>query len=434
MILDNKTLPLPSTEIVEGTGYPIIQIVKEDPDAPPAYETVAAVAETSIPRPRAQRQYRKPVSPYAPPPSTRYASEYASSSTSLGISGETARPFAPPPSTRYAPEFASSSASLTVSTFDQTSVSGRSIPLGGEPSLASPAGGLSSSTLYSPPVFSPKHKRSWFSSKSRTIKEVREWAMNQINDLLGKRFSELEECKSVLNGCRDALSAYSVSMSTFLQEPLSQQHTFFYWSIVNRSSESTRLPTLLSALLSFGTPLTEDTRADIRNACLLMNDEPLFQSLRRYRDFMRLPASHEIVFGDGALPVDDVTVENMLSAEPAFLVKMKIAQFVKRVNFEKDVTIEFIAQRRAWKLTFSVSSSKNPKWDLTLTLLENGESTPMDSQLVIEDVSSEAAADSKPQPPLTVRMKHSMLVPSKKDKIVVSLEDGSLIGSSIRSP
>ncbi|KIK63063.1 hypothetical protein GYMLUDRAFT_989120 [Collybiopsis luxurians FD-317 M1] len=390
MILDDKTLPLTPTEV--KSGNPVIQVIKDVPDAPPSYDIVVT-AETSSLHSGQPTELSEPDSSYSPPSNPyRLRSNYASSSTvTVSAAGD-----------------ASSSASLY------------------EPNLAPlPLTSPSSSTPYTPPTFIPKHKRSWFGGKSRTIKEVREWASNVIQDLLG-RSVDLEECKTVLSGCKDALSTYNIAISTFLQEPLFQQHTFFHWSVVNRPSESTRFPSLLSALLPFGSPLTDETRADIRHACLLINDQGLFQSLRCHRDFMRLPTSHEMVFGDG-IPIDDITVENMPSAEPAFLVKMDIAQFVKRMNFEKDVTLEFIAQR-----------DKHPKWDLTLTLLENSESTPIDSRFVIEDVSPShddpSYTSSKPKPSQDIRMKHSMLVPAKKDKIVVSLEDGSLIGSSIRSP
>ncbi|KAE9400212.1 hypothetical protein BT96DRAFT_881494 [Gymnopus androsaceus JB14] len=318
--------------------------------------------------------------------------------------------------------------SLTV---DSSQRSGLSLDL---PTVSANA---STSSLYVAPVFTPK-KRGWFGGKSRTIKEVREWTLNQINDLFVNRDADLDECRSVLSGCYDAFQANNLTFSTFLQEPLSEQHTFFYWSIVNRSGESTRLPHFLSALLSFGSPLTEETRADIRHACLLTNDQPLFQSLRCHRKFMQLPTAHEMIFGE-RIPIDDITVEDMPSAQPAFLVKMDIALFIKRMNFEKEVTLEFIAQRRAWRLVFSAApTNKHNSWTLTLTLLEHSDPTPFDSRFTVEDASPTSDGSnlaSKPKPPATIRLKtSSMLASPKKDKITVSLEDGSLIGSGLRSP
>lgn len=101
---------------------------------------------------------------------------------------------------------------------------------------------------------------------------------------------------------------------------------------------------------------------------------------------------------------------------------------------------EPVLSGRAWRLTFSAPSDKNKNhsWTLTLTLLEHSDPTPFDSRFTIEDASPTSAGSdlaSKPNPPVTVRLKtSSALVPSKKDKITVSLEDGSLIGASIRSP
>ncbi|KAF9043668.1 hypothetical protein BDP27DRAFT_1305268 [Rhodocollybia butyracea] len=339
-----------------------------------------------------------------------------------------------PPSYAFVEPTPTSGRSFFDRSSDASSISGSSSASYLEPSSSSmPPVSPSTTSLHTPPVFTPKQK-SWFGSKSRKAKEVREWAVNQIGDLLGKGNTDIEECRSVLSGCAEAFSTKKLTFSAFLQEPLVENHTYFYWSIVNRSDEATRFPPLLSALLSFASPVTEETRADVRLACLLTNDQPLHQSLQCHRDFMRLPTSHELIFGE-VIPYDDITVENMPSAEPSFQVKMEIPHFMKRMNFEKEVTLEFIAQR---ELAFSVPSGKHPSWTLTLTLLGHSDPTPIDSRFVIEDASPASSTGlevvSKPKPPVSIRLKASMLIPSKKDKVTVSLEDGSLIGSSLRSP
>lgn len=297
MLLDNKELPQPPPPTLDVKHDNLVIHIQDD--APPSYEIIAA--ETS------------------PGPSVRSA-EFRPLNHSRSYSNES-----------------SSVCGLTaVGTWDHHSQHSSSLDLAS----------ASTSSLYVAPVFKPS-KRGWFGGKSRTLKEVREWALNQLNDLLANRNADLEECKSIMSSCYDAFHSNKLTLSTFLQEPLSQQHTFFYWSIVNRSGDATRLPPFLSTLISFGFPLSDETRDEVRHACLLMNDQPLLQSLRCHRKFMRLPTAYEMVFGD-RIPIDDITVEDMPSAEPAFLVKMDIALFMKRMNFEKEVTLEFIAQRMSF--------------------------------------------------------------------------------------
>ncbi|KAK7051213.1 hypothetical protein VNI00_004713 [Paramarasmius palmivorus] len=250
----------------------------------------------------------------------------------------------------------------------------------------------------SPPVFVPKSKKGWFGNKKRTKKEAREWVTTQVSDLVQQAQSSptdfFETARNVLGGCSEACVIHSLSLSDILQEKFIEAHTPFYWAVVQRPTSSDSrgaMPDLLRELLSFGTPLTEETRSDIRRACLMVNDQGLFHALRSTKDYMPASVSHNMIFG-GRLPPDEIVIEDKPGGEQAFAANLEIAFFRKRMNFAKEVVIEFIAQRRIWRLAFTAPENKKgheePHWKLTLSLLEHSPPTYVDSRLIIHDSAS----------------------------------------------
>lgn len=222
----------------------------------------------------------------------------------------------------------------------------------------------------------------------------------QVSDLVQQAQSSntdfIDVARSVLGGCSEACVIHNLALSDILQERYIESHTPFYWAIVQRPSSSDAkgsvIPDLLKELLSFGTPLTEDTRSDIRRACLMVNDQTLFHALRSTREYMPASASHERVFG-GQLPPDEIVIEDKPGGEQAFAANMEITFFLKRMSFSKEVTLEFIAQRRLWRLAFTAPENKKhghdePHWKLTLSLLEHSPPTYVDSRFIVHDASS----------------------------------------------
>ncbi|EEB91682.1 hypothetical protein MPER_09925, partial [Moniliophthora perniciosa FA553] len=247
--------------------------------------------------------------------------------------------------------------------------------------------------------FVPKSKKGWFGSKKRTMKEAKEWVTAQVSDLVQQAQSSntdfLDTARNVLGGCSEACVVHNLSLSDVLQERYIESHTPFYWAIVQRpSSSDTRgsvVPDLLRELLSFGTPLTEDTRSDIRRACLMVNDQALFHALRSTREYMPAAASHEMVFG-GQLPPDEIVIEDKPGGEQAFAANMEITFFLKRMSLSKEVTLEFIAQKNK-------KHHDEPHWKLTLSLLEHSLPTYIDSRFIIQDASSVPPLMANPSSP-----------------------------------
>ncbi len=149
----------------------------------------------------------------------------------------------------------------------------------------------------------------------------------------------------VLESCADACKSYDLSLSSLLQEKSVEGHTPIYWAIVNRPALPPRPddPDLVSAVLSHAAPLTDATVDELRLACLHTSDHALFQKLRRSPAFSPLSAKDELILG-GNVPLDEVDVEDVKADEGAFIVKMKIPAFQKRMRISESVRVEFIAK------------------------------------------------------------------------------------------
>ncbi|KAF5346641.1 hypothetical protein D9758_013209 [Tetrapyrgos nigripes] len=288
------------------------------------------------------------------------------------------------------------------------------------PSTASAETGTPSLSTQPQPVFTPKKRTLGFGPNIE--KQAREFIIGHINDLVRQTYRyTLDDCRSVLRGCEEACRTVgevggkqSLSLSDVLQEKLVDDHTPFYWSIIHRPSHTRThekgdlIPDLLSALLEFA-ELVESTRADIRHACLMVNDQELFQDIRvRY-------ASTSTSKGSGLPLVDRVVVQEIPGSEPVFCVDFEIEGFLERMETgaskdkgkkkdkseeEKGVEVEFIAHRRAWLLHFERSSSSSSKksasvsdpWDLSITLLEKSAPTYLDSQFSVFECNSGSLA------------------------------------------
>ncbi|KAF9486995.1 hypothetical protein BDN71DRAFT_1485397 [Pleurotus eryngii] len=266
----------------------------------------------------------------------------------------------------------------------------------------------------------------------------------------------------ILQSCAEACAAYELSLSTILQERSVEDHTPLYWAVIKRQpdeamDDDTQIPDLLTTLLSFSAPLTPETISEIRLACLITSDQQLFQRLRLSPQF-----SHEI------------TVEDTVGDEGAFAVNMAIVQFQKRMQVSREVTVEFIARSRIWRLAFRVMPSQEPAekyhtrslrpgtWCVTLALLEHSPPTWIDSRLLIADSgdpfddslldstppttpsgspsltslpfsASPSSPTRKPKPTISLRLKCSeQLIPATAQPVIVAPLEDSLMGASLQ--
>lgn len=243
--------------------------------------------------------------------------------------------------------------------FTSTSASGGSL------SPSYPSG----SSLRSPTSPSPsasikgKGRAQWFKlGGSKTSKDVKATALGLVRDLVREEFQS-PAAFSILQSCAEACASNDVSYSSILQEKSIEGHTPLYWAIVKRKpdenqDDGTQVPDLLTALLSYSTPLSPATVADIRHACLVTSDQPLFQRLRQTPDFISGSAVDEMLMGV-TLPPDDVEVINFPDDEGSFAVNLGIVKFQKRMMISRTITVEFIARGEAF-LPLQLARPLNP--------------------------------------------------------------------------
>lgn len=200
---------------------------------------------------------------------------------------------------------------------------------------------------------------SWFNfNASRTTREVRTTVLGLVRDLVREQDSNSRASLSILESCAEACSGYSLSLSTLLQEKSIEGHSPLYWAIVKRPPDGDEdefaIPDLLTALISFASPLTPDTISDVRHACLLTSDQLLFQRLRMSPEFAPLSGTDEMLLG-ASIPPDEITVEDVPGDEGAFAVNFEVVHFQKRMLVSKHIELDFIA-RGVWYivLLFSV--------------------------------------------------------------------------------
>ncbi|KAL0062987.1 hypothetical protein AAF712_010118 [Marasmius tenuissimus] len=293
----------------------------------------------------------------------RSTSDAAASSTSVN----TVAPPKPAP-TEYSTEYSSSSSS----------------------SARSP----SNSPEIPVPTFTPSAKKSMFTTqaalKKRNAKEAKAFVISQVNHLLQNQTSPqytLEAYKGVLGSCLEACTTNSLYLPSILEEKFIEEHTPLYWSIVQRpTATSSRMPELLQALLMYSSPLVEDTRRDVGRACLLMHDQKLYQALRVNEYFMGIGPGPALSPESEPVPIhkDRVVVQEIPPASAGapgeFAVTLEIPAYQKRPM----IHVEFIAQRRIWRLTIKKPTGKN--WKIAIALLEPSAPTYVDSRFILQAV------------------------------------------------
>jgi hypothetical protein len=190
-----------------------------------------------------------------------------------------------------------------------------------------------------------------FSSKVSSTRELRITILGLVRDLVRQPHQRVSSSATVgiLESCADACTAYGLSLSSLLQEKSIEDHTPLYWAIIKRPPEApypdvhTQVPDFLTILLSFSGPLSRETISEIRLACLLTSDQPLFQRLRLSPEFSPLSGTDEILLG-ATYPLDDIVVGDVPGDEGAFVVNFEIVQFQQRMRVSKRINLEFIAR------------------------------------------------------------------------------------------
>ncbi|KAF5391680.1 hypothetical protein D9757_002355 [Collybiopsis confluens] len=221
-----------------------------------------------------------------------------------------------------------------------------------------------------------------------------------LRDLVKVKSGNAAAAQSILESCAEACSGYSISLSSLLQEKSIESHTPLYWAIVNRppedgTSKEHNAEDLLPILLSYTAPLSPSILTEVRQACLITDDQLLFMRLRLSPEFAPLSGTDEMLLGESMIP-DDVNVENMEGDQGAFAVNFRISHFQKRMRVSKEVAVEFIARGRLWRLALCVADWHRSRhhgitlgsWCIVLSVMENSAPTWIDSQLLIPEASS----------------------------------------------
>ncbi|KAF9267059.1 hypothetical protein L218DRAFT_955533 [Marasmius fiardii PR-910] len=268
-------------------------------------------------------------------------------------------------------------------------------PLTSSGPLASTSSNLPSIQI---PTFTPSAKKSLFSTQSgnkkRTAKEARLFVLSQVTHLLQNQTKPqytVDAHKTILKSCADACSTHELDLPALLQEKSVEEHTPFYWSIAQRpSSTSLKMPDLLQALLVFGHPLTEDTRMDVRRACLMVNDPKLYQALRTNKYYVGSETAQDAL---SPAPVfkDRVIIEDKGGGTSGTTGKFTATLEIPRYNERATIQIEFIAQRRLWRLTIR-KTSNSMKWKIGIGLLEQSPATYLDSRFILQSLDAPPAS------------------------------------------
>lgn len=134
-----------------------------------------------------------------------------------------------------------------------------------------------------------------------------------------------------------------------MQTKFIEDHTPFYWAIVKRlpdghhDVEESQGPDLISALISYASPLNPETIREIRLACLATSDQKLFQRLRLTPDFHSVSGVEQMLLGVST-PLDEIEVEDVSPDGGAFAMDFVIPHFHKRMVVSKQIALEFIAR------------------------------------------------------------------------------------------
>jgi hypothetical protein len=156
---------------------------------------------------------------------------------------------------------------------------------------------------------------------------------------------ESPDSLSILQSCAEACRTRDLSLESILQEKSIEGHTPLYWAIIKRPENApvNEALALIDVLLSF--PLTEDTRAEARQACLLTSDNDLFQHLRASPGFSPTSGADDILnLGKKGPDIVKVTNESKNAESGAFSAEFDINNFQRRIRVAKSIRVEFIAR------------------------------------------------------------------------------------------
>jgi len=206
----------------------------------------------------------------------------------------------------------------------------------------------------------------------------------------------------LLESCADACIANNLSFSGILQDPSIEGHPAIYWAIVKRPSLDDF--ELITSLMSHSAPLTTETMAEVRLACLHVGDQALFQCLWRSPEYGALSGSDRMLLGVTS-PPDTVDVVELPGQDGLFAVKLTIVQFEKRMKVSGEISFEFIARGRIWRLKFYVTKNDEGQpgpWAVMMMIMEQSPPTNLDARVVIKEPETEPTNEPPVESPYSI--------------------------------
>lgn len=172
--------------------------------------------------------------------------------------------------------------------------------------------------------------------------DCRKAVLEAVNHLL-KGVRSFEEASTILEHCANECENSHCELSEFLQErSMPQNHTPLFQATLQANDKDTLK--ILLHLINLSAPLTRETLFDIRHACIIRDDNFLYQKLRRmvkYEDGW-LTDVEKTYFSMKARDEIEVTTKSQDSAE--FIASFKIPAFQTRMRGLGEVILDFIAQ------------------------------------------------------------------------------------------
>uniref|UniRef100_A0A8H7XXQ4 Uncharacterized protein n=1 Tax=Psilocybe cubensis TaxID=181762 RepID=A0A8H7XXQ4_PSICU len=253
-----------------------------------------------------------------------------------------------------------------------------------------------------------------FATEARTRSEVRNTVLGLVRDLIQEHITNSEAATGILQSCAEACATHSLSLSSILQKKSIENHTPLYWAIVKRppdeqqAKEDMQCPDLLTALISYASPLNEATVTEVRLACLATSDQALFQRLRQSPEFAPVSGADQMLLGV-SIPPEEVELEDIPGeGGGSFAVNFTIPHFHKRMVVSKHIEVQFIARSRMWQLTFFVASEPRrnraayaPRvgsWCIALSLIESSPPTYVQARLLIPEAKPPPTEVQTPDP------------------------------------
>ncbi|KAF9230418.1 hypothetical protein BU15DRAFT_15690, partial [Melanogaster broomeanus] len=203
----------------------------------------------------------------------------------------------------------------------------------------------------------------------------------------------------LLFSCEDACKTYNLNFSALLQEQAIEGHTPMYWAVINCCAIS-------PSLLEHAASLTWASKLDIHLACLVSSNQELFQVMK-YRQTVSSVCKGADMLVLGSTPSDNISVHEVPYApneNSAFIAKIQINMWQKRMHVSGQVSVEFIAKGthcfmlgstciysasgRIWSLNFFSGPvidgcESVGAWWVALSLLEQSPATFVDSVLAV---------------------------------------------------